>query len=75
MQIETNTTEEFLAALDRVKREGRRVISAERGPGGRGWTIKVTDTPGQQFEPFSVRRKPPLESTGSPSPGGFGRLC
>jgi len=74
MRIYTITTEEFLAALDRVKREGRRIVSAERGRGGRGWTITVTDTPGQQFEPFSSDHKSLAKSTGTPSPRGFGRM-
>jgi hypothetical protein len=74
MQIVTKSTAEFLAALDRIKSEGRRIIAAERAPGGHGWTITVTDKPGQQFEPFNVGPAAPLKSTGSPSPGGFGRM-
>jgi len=74
MQIHTITTEEFLAALDRIKREGRRIVSAERGRGGHGWTITVTDTPGQQFDPCSSDPKPLAESTATPSPRGLGRM-
>ena len=74
MQIVTNSTEEFVAALDRIKREGRRIVSAERAPGGHGWTITVTDTPIQQVKPFRFGKGPLINSVGSQSPGGFGRI-
>jgi hypothetical protein len=74
MQIVTNSTEEFVAALDRIKREGRRIVSAERAPGGRGWTITATDMPIQQTKPFSFGKRPLIDSVGSRSPGGFGRI-